>query len=201
MNLPPRHLIGLHLRTRQTARAVVALAATAAAVRASQHWTSGSGLFSQVVLLLLAAAAATAVATGAHNPFGEVERTASSPLPALRVTHLLTLTGTALAATAVAALITTYGVSGAAMLRNLAGFTGIALLTAGLLGAHLAWTVPLGYVLYCGGELDLHVGNLWTWPTRPGSDRAALAIALTLLAAGVALVSLTGARDRRSEQT
>jgi len=198
MTLPARQLIGLHLRGRQTGRGLVALAAIAAAVRASQPWTSGAGLFPQVVLLLFAAAAATAVAAGTHNPFGEVEHTASSPLPLLRAAHLLTLTGVALAVTAAAALTATYGI---ALLRNLVGFTGIALLTAGLLGAHLAWTVPLGYVLYCGGEVDLRIDSLWAWPTRPGADRAAAAIALVLLLAGLVLVGLAGARDRRSELT
>lgn len=201
MTLPPRRLIGLHLRARQTGRGVVALAAIAAALRASQPWTGGSGLFPQVVLLLLTAAAASAVATGTHNPFGEVEHTASSPLPVLRGAHLLTLTGVALAGTAVAALTATYGVGGVALLRNLAGFTGIALLTAGILGAQLAWTVPLGYVLYCGGEIDLHLSSLWSWPIRPGADRAAAVVAVALLTAGAALVCLAGARDRRSEAT
>jgi len=201
MTLPARQLIGLHLRARQTGRGLVALAAIAAAVRASQPWTSGAGLFPQVVLLLFTAAAATAIATGTHNPFGEVEHTASSPLPLLRAAHLLTLTSVALAATAAAALTTTYGIGGVALLRNLAGFTGIALLTAGVLGAHLAWTVSLGYVLYCGGEIDLRIDSLWAWPTRPGADRAAAAIALALLLAGLVLVGFAGARDRRSELT
>jgi hypothetical protein len=201
MTLPPRTLIRLHLRARQTDRAALALVATAAALRASQHWTAGSGLFPKTILLLLSAAAATAVATGTGNPFGEIEHTASSPLPMLRLTHLLTLTCTALAVTALAGLTATYTVSGAALLRNLAGFTGIALLTAALLGTHVAWTVPLGYVLYCAGDLDLRISNLSTWPTRPDSDRVATAAAVVLLAAGLAAVTLTGARDRRSERS
>ncbi len=194
-------LLRLHLRCRQTGYALLGLIGTAVAVRASHHWTSGTGLFPHLVLLLLGACSATAIATGTASPWREVEQTASSLLPVLRLTHLLTLTGAATAATAVAGLSATYGVSGTALLRNLAGLTGIALLTAAGLGAHLSWTVPLGYVLYCSGELDLGVTNLWTWPTLPASDRTATTIALTLLAAGVATVSLVGAQDRRTDRT
>ena len=75
--------------------------------------------------------AATAIATGTGNPFGDTERTASSPLPVLWLTHLLLLTTVAAAGTALAGLTTTYAVPGAVLLRNLAGFTGLALLVAG----------------------------------------------------------------------
>lgn len=201
MTLASRHLVRLHLRSRQVDRAALALAATALALRASHRWTTGTGLFPQLVLLLLTTAAATAIAVSTRNPFGETERTASSPLPVLRATHLLVLTGTAVAATSLAGLSTTYAISGSALLRALAGLTGLALLSAALLGAHLAWTAPLGYVLYCGGELDLHISNLWTWPTRPAGDRAASLIALALLVAGLITVSLAGARDGRTERS
>jgi hypothetical protein len=198
MTLPPLRLIGLHLRTRQVARASLALAGTALALRAGHHWTNGPGLFPQLVLLLLTAAAATTIATSTQNPFGETEHTASSRLPILRLTHLTTLAGVAAVATALAGLTASYAISYGALMRNLAGLTGLALLTAALIGAHLAWATPLGYVVFCGGELDLHASTLWAWPTRPAGDSAAALIALTLLVAGLLTVSLAGSRDRRT---
>ncbi len=44
---------------------------------------------------------------------------------------------------------------------------GLALIAAAALGAHQSWTVPLGYVMYCGGELDIQAGSLWSWPLLP----------------------------------
>jgi hypothetical protein len=41
------------------------------------------------------------------------------------------------------------------------------------MGAHLAWTVPLGYVMYCGAELDAQGHSLWSWPILPASNHAA----------------------------
>jgi hypothetical protein len=198
MTLPPRRLIGLHWRSRQVGRAALGLIVVALALRAGHHWTSGDGLFPQVLLLLLDAAAATIIATSAGSPFGEAENTASRPLPLLRLTHLVTLTGIALAAVGPTALTTTYAISGPAVLRDLAGLTGIALLSAALLGAHLAWAAPLGYVVYCGGELDLHISNLRSWPTLPAGNHPATFLAAALLTAGLAAVSLAGTRDHRT---
>lgn len=197
--LPPPRLIRLHLHSRRTGRALILLAATAAVLRALQPVTKDTGLFTQVTLMLITAAAAAIIAASTRTPFGEPEHTASSPLPLLRLTHLLTLTATATVALALAAGAASYGITTTALLRNLAGLTGIALLTAALLGAHLAWTTPLGYVMYCGGQLDVQVTNLWTWPTQPASNHTATLIALTLLTAGITAVTLTGARDHRTD--
>jgi hypothetical protein len=199
MTAPSLRLVRLHLDSRRTRRALILLAAVAVIVRTSRPVTKDTGLFPQSTLMLLAVAAAAVIAAGTRTPFGEPEHTASSSLPALRLTHLLTLTATATATLAFAAGTATYGISAAAMLRNLTGFTGIALLTAAFLGAHLSWTIPLGYVMYCGAELDQQVSNLWTWPTQPTSNHTATAIAAALLIAGITAVSFTGARDHRTD--
>jgi hypothetical protein len=199
MTPPPPRLVRLHLDSRQTGQALTLLVAVGFILRASQYWTRESGLFPQLTLLLITVAAAAVIATGTRNPFGEPEHTASSPLAALRLAHLLTLTATAVGAFTLAGLSASYGIGAAALLRNLAGLTGIALLTAVLLGAHLAWTAPLGYVMFCGAELDAQVTNVWTWPTLPATDHTATIVSLTLLTAGLAAVTVTGARDRHSD--
>jgi len=194
--LPPR-LVRLHLDSRRIRWALSLLAAIAVVLRASHPWTKEAGLFPE--LLLLTAAAAAVIAAGTHSPSGEAEHTASSPLPALRLTHLLILSAAASAVFALAAITATYGQGTAAILRNLAGLAGIALLTAALLGANLSWTLPLGYVMVCGAELDQHVTSIWTWPILPASDHTATAISLALLAVGLAAVTLTGARDHHTD--
>jgi hypothetical protein len=202
--IPPR-LLRLHLNSRQTSRALTMLAATAVVLRASQPWTRGSGiaglsgLFAQVVLMLITVAAAAIIATATYTPFGEHEHTAASPLPALRLTHLLTLSATATAAFTVAATTATFFIGTTAILRNLAGFTGIALIAAALLGARHAWIAPLGYTLLCGGAIDSQSVSGWTWPALPAGDHTADLIAVVLLVAGITAVALAGARDRHTD--
>jgi hypothetical protein len=199
MTLPPLPLIRLHLSSRRTPQALILLAAIAVILRASHSVTKDSNLFSQVTLMLITVAAAAIIAAGTRTPFGEPEHTASSSLPILRLTHLATLTATTTATLAIAAWTATYGMSAPMILRNVTGLIGVALLTAALLGAHLAWTAPLGYIMYCGGQLDIHVSNLWTWPTQPTSNHTATAIAAALLIAGITAITFTGARDHRTD--
>jgi hypothetical protein len=196
MTLPPGRLVALYLGSRQTRTVLILLAATAAVLRASQPVTKGSGVFPELTLMLLTLAGAAVIAAATRNPFGEAEHTASSPLTTLRLTHLLIATGAATAATAAAAWTASYATSAPVLVRNLAGLTGIALLTAAVLGAHLAWTVPLGYVMYCGDELDAQAYRLWTWPILPAGNHAAAALAVGLLAAGITVATIAGARSR-----
>jgi hypothetical protein len=199
MTRVPTQLIRLYLASRQTRTTLIVLAATAAALRATEPVTRSPGVFPELTLLLLTFAGAAVIATATRNPFGETEHTASSPLPALRLIHVAIMTAVAAATTAVAGWTSSYGISGPAIMRDLAGFTGIALLTAAVLGAHLAWTVSLGYVMYCGAELDLQSYRLWSWPILPASNHAAAAIAAGLLIAGISIATMTGARDRRND--
>jgi hypothetical protein len=193
----PLRLVRLHLDSRRTRDAVALLAVIAAALRASQPVTQGSGLFARLTLMLITAASASVIAGATRNPFGETERAASRPVSLLRLTQLTVVIAAAVAFTAISGWAASYGTSPAAILRNLAGLTGIALITAAVFGAHLSWTVPLGYVMYCGGELDIQAASRWSWPLLPAGDHAASAIAAGLLAAGVAAVSAAGGRDRR----
>jgi hypothetical protein len=196
MSLPPARLTRLYLHSRQTRRTLILLALTAAVLRASQPVTKNTGVFAQLTLMLLTLSAAAVMAAATRNPFGEAEHTASSPLAVVRLTHVAILTATASATMVTAGWTASYGISATAILRNLAGFTGLALLTAALLGAHHAWTAPLAYVMYCGAELDAQTSSLWSWPILPASNRAAAAIAAGLLIAGITLTTIAGARDR-----
>jgi hypothetical protein len=185
----PRRLLQLHLRSRQAPGALVLIAAIAVALRACQPWTRGVGVMPRMLALLLTVAAAAVIATSSHSPFGEPERV-SHPLPRLRLTHVL-----ALLAVAVAALGLAHSDHPGIVVRNVAGLTGIALLTATITGGHLAWTAPLGYVVLCGGAMDLREESLWTWPALAANNHTAIVIAVVLLAAGITAITMAGARD------
>jgi len=120
------------------------------------------------------------------SPLADLEATASRALPPLRLGHLGALLG--LAALGLAAVS---GALDGALVRDLAGFTGLALLTARLVGSAAAWIVPLGY-----GALAVLVGPgpRWAWPVQAATNREAVVIAATLLALGLGVVVWLGAR-------
>ncbi|WP_103341134.1 hypothetical protein [Amycolatopsis sp. CA-126428] len=186
-------LLHLHLDSRRTRLAVALLIATALALRACAKWTHGTSTLSQLLPILIACAAAAVIAAGTRSLFGDPER-ASRPLPTLRLLHVLTLLAIATGALAAASD------DPATMVRNLAGLTGLALLTATFTGAPLAWTAPLGYVLICAAEIDLHQDPPWAWPILPADNRAATLLAATTLIAGLTITTLRGPRDTPSER-
>lgn len=190
---PTTRLLHLHLDSRRTRLAVALLVATALALRACANWTHGSSTLSRLLPILVACAAAGVIAAGTRSPFGDPER-AGRPLPALRLLHVLALLAVATGALAAATD------DSATMIRNLAGLTGLALLTAAVTGAPLAWTAPLGYVLVCAGEIDLHQDPLWAWPILPVDNRFATLLAATTLIAGLTTTALRGPRDTPAER-
>lgn len=187
-------LLLLHLRSRRVPLIVLLLAATAGVLRAVEPLTTGGSEFAVLLPLALMVACAALIAASTRSPFGDPER-ATFPLPRLRLTHLLALVVIAVLVIGIARI----GDDPAAAMRDVAGLTGIALLSTPLFGAALAWIAPLAYVIYCGGPVDIHQVTLWAWPALPGSATAATPIALALLVAGIAAVTATGARDQRTD--
>ena len=187
-------LIRLHLIGHRTGQTVGLLLLAAVVLRAVKPWTgTGAGMFGVLILLLLAAAAAVVIAVSTRNPLGELERTAATHLPSLRLLHLMPLITAACAAYELAALTGQVSGGSAVLQRNLLGLTGISLLAAVTLGAQSSWIPPLGYVVICGGALDRQEYSIWTWLTLPPRTDATLA-ALALLAAGLLSATLHGVR-------
>jgi hypothetical protein len=81
------------------------------------------------------------------------------------------------------------------MLRDLAGLTGIALLTAALLGGALAWVGPLASLVVTLHALQAAWTTPWIWPARPPHDRGAALCAALIFAAGMVVITVRGARD------
>ena len=200
---PEARLVWLYLRSRRVPAAVVALAACGGVLHAALtwRWTFSGGPYAQQIPLIIEAGAAAAVAVTSHSPFGEPERATGRWLPYLRF-------GTALALTGVAIGLFQLAVTGAGlnegilvMARNVLGMTGIGLLTSLVTGGLLAWTLPLGYMVFAQYALLEAWRSPWTWPARPPGDRGAWICASVVFAVGLAAFTLRGARDRLADNT
>ena len=191
-------LVRLHAASRRLPAALVLLAALAAGLRGALygHWDSYGAL--QLPLIFEAACAAI-IAVTAGSPFGEPERATGRWLPFLRLGAAVTLTGLAAGALAAAGAGLPLAGGFPDILRNLAGLVGIGLLCAAVLGAPLAWTGPLTYLvlgLY-GLYTDWHPPALstpWIWPARPPHDVGGALCAAAVFAAGLAAITVRGPR-------
>lgn len=185
-------LAGLYLRSRLAGRALALLAAIAALTWLWVWWSGSATITVTLLPLTMPLAAAAVIGAGTGGPFGESEGTASRPLAPLRTGHLAGLL--VVAALTLALAVTWWNVPEGAwtLVRNLAGFSGLALLTSRALGSGLCWIVPLGYAVL--SLLSPAAGTVpaWAWSMRAGADREAMAIAAILLLAGLALVARWG---------
>jgi amino acid transporter len=85
------------------------------------------------------------------------------------------------------------------MVRDVAGVIGSALLTAALLGGALAWIGPVAYLGVAMPALGAGWTTPWIWPARPPDDRGAAICAALVFAAGLAVITVRGARDSARE--
>ena len=193
-------LVRLYAVNRRVPFALLAIAACAIGLRIALlgHWDAYGAL--QLPLIFEVAAAVSIVATAA-SPFGEPERVAGRRLPYLRLAVTAALTAAAIGLLAAAG--TGAHLSGGTLdvLRNVAGVTGIGLLCAATLGGGLSWTGPTAYLV--AGVYALYtvwhppaLTTPWLWPARPQHDLAGALCAALVFAAGLAVTTLRGARDR-----
>lgn len=192
-------LLRLHAASRRVPAAVTAVAACAIGLRMALlgHWDSYGAL---QLPLVFEAGSAAAIAITAASPIGEPERVTGRWLPFLRLATALALT--AAAAGALTAAGTGAHLAGGTLdvLRNLAGMTGIGLLCAAALGGSLAWAGPAAYLV--AGAYGLYtqwhrpaLTTPWIWPARPPHDVGAAICAALVLAIGMTVTTLRGARD------
>jgi hypothetical protein len=170
-------LARLHAASRRALTCVLVLAACAVALRTALHWLPRTGVYARQIPLIIEAGAAAVIGVTTRSPFGEPERATGRWLPWLRLAGCVALTGIAVGVLAAGAAAAHLDGGTVGLLRDTAGFTGIALLTA--LEGH--WTTP------------------WTWPARPPHDRGAAICAALVFAAGVAVITVRGARDTSRE--
>jgi hypothetical protein len=196
-------LARLYAAGRRVPVAVLAVAACAAGLRIALlwHWDAYGAL--QLPLIFETAAAVSIVATTAE-PFGEPERVAGRWLPFLRLAVTAALTAAAIVLLAAAGTGGHLAGGTLDVLRNVAGITGIGLLCAAALGAGLSWTVPTGYLIVAVYALytQWHPPALrtpWLWPARPPHDLGGAICAALVFAAGLAVITVRGARLRAGE--
>ncbi|UNO42415.1 hypothetical protein [Streptomyces sp. MST-110588] len=129
---------------------------------------------------------ACVVALCAVGPMEAFTRTAARPQCRARCSHVLGALAVVLAVAAFALLIG--GAPGhlPAVTRNLAGYTGLALLAVTLWGPSLGWVLPLAYLLpaYLLGTAADGGTRWWAWPVAVGADVGSWVVALLLLGAG-----------------
>jgi hypothetical protein len=197
-------LAWLHAVSRRIPAALGLIAALGVLLWIALHyrWNIAGGHAAQMFIsLTIEAGAAAVIAVATYGPFGEPERATGRWLPYLRLAAAAALTAAAFGALAAGAtggnLPGGQATGGAlALLRNVAGMTGLGLLAAVLLGGMLAWVGPMAYLLVTEVALQGPIPTTpWVWPARPPDDLGAALCAAGVFAAGVVLISLRGARE------
>jgi len=187
--------VRLHAASRRAVTCLLVLAACAVALRTALHWLPRSGVYSRQIPLTIEAGAAAVIGATTRSPFGEPERAAGRWLPFLRLGSGLALAVAAVAALAAGSASAHLAGGTAGMVRDMAGFTGLALLTAVPVGGALAWIGPVAYLGITTPALGAGWTTPWIWPARPPHDRGAAICAALVFAAGLALITIRGARD------
>ena len=188
-------LAALHAASRRVLTCLIALVACAIALRTALHWLPRTGVYSRQIPLTIEAAAAAVIGVTTRSPFGEPERATGRWLPFLRLGTCVALAAAAVGALAAGSASAHLAGGTVGMLRDVAGFTGIALLTAALLGGARAWVGPVAYLGITMPALGAGWETPWIWPARPPLDRGAAICAALAFAAGIAVVTVRGARD------
>jgi len=152
------------------------------------HWNIAGGPAARMVIpLTIEAGAAAVIAVATYGPFGEPERATGRWLPYLRLAGAVALTAGATGGNLPGGSL--------ALLRNVAGMTGLGLLAAVVFGGMLAWAGPIAYLLVTEVALQGKPTTPWVWPARPPHDLGAALCAAGVFAAGALLVTVRGPRE------
>lgn len=151
-------------------------------------------------VVLLPVASAAVIGLAARTAVPELERGSARSLAWFRAGHTAAPTTVSAARTTLVTANLHDALTTAAAVRNLLGFTGLALLSATVLGGAQAWLLPAAMALpsmvvgASGG-----VPHAWAWPLDDNYDVSAGLIGVLLFAVGGAAVALRGTRDATSE--
>jgi hypothetical protein len=200
-------LAWLHLRNRRAPSALAALLACGVVLWAAlhYHWWYGTGNGSDELPSLLEGCAAAIIGVTTHSPFGEPERATGRWLPFLRLALIVALCGAAIGFLALGAAVAYDPQAGTGLIhgmlpvvRNLLGFTGVALLLSLAVGGLLSWIGPLAYVGICQCAAIANYSEPLTWAARPPADRGGWIAAMVVFAASLAAFTARGPRTRPS---
>ncbi|AGL17185.1 hypothetical protein L083_3675 [Actinoplanes sp. N902-109] len=144
----------------------------------------------------------SAIAVGfcLRSPVPQIDNAAVRSLAAWRAGQVAALTIVALIGTTIMASRLTGPISTTAAIRNCLGFTGLALISAALCGARLAWLLPIAWAasaMTLGNPVETSLA--WDWPVRTNNDYSAFVIAVLLAATGGAMAIMRGTREREHD--
>ena len=201
MTVRDARLVTLFLRSRQTGPIAVGPGRGRVAAGLGLAASSNDDL-SRFLRMVAPLAAAVIIGAGTGSPFGEAERTASRLLPPIRLGHLSLLLATGALLLALANVAPDDGGLGI-LLRNGAGFVGLSLLGARLLGSGTYWMLPLAYAGAVLADFLVRPDRdaSWRWPLQPADDGTSVLITLALFVVGVAAVAWLGSRDAAGATT
>ncbi|MCW2936524.1 MAG: hypothetical protein JWM19_7486 [Actinomycetia bacterium] len=200
-------LAWLHLRSRRVPSALIALLACGVVlwVALEYHWWYGTGPAADELPTLLEGCAAAIIGVTTHSPFGEPERATGRWLPFLRPALILALCAAAVGFLALWAAIAYDPKAGIGLydgilpvVRNLLGFTGVALLFSLATGGLASWIGPLAYVALCQFAAIANYSEPLTWASRPPADRGGWIAATVAFAVGLLAFTIRGPRTRPS---
>lgn len=149
-----------------------------------------------LVLIVIPLLPAVVIGGSARSPFGDIERTASRCVSRLRFGHLAGLLVWGSLVLMLAGVTWNVASIEWELVRNLAGYTGIAFLGARVAGTGLSWVAPLGYATIA---LLADPDSRLTWPNRLPYDQWSLVVAMTLLAIGLVAITVHGERENPGE--
>jgi len=191
-------LAWLYLASRRVPAALAPLAGLGVLLWAAMfwHWNIAGGTAAAIVIpLTIEAGAAAVIAVTTYGPFGEPEQATGRWLPYLRLAAIVALTAAAVGALAAGAAGGSLPGGFETMFRNVAGITGVGLLSAAVLGGMLAWAGPMAYLVLAETMLAGGRSSPWVWPTEPAHSAGAALCAAGVFVAGAALITLRGARE------
>jgi hypothetical protein len=188
----------LYLVSRRVPGAVALLAGFGVLLWAALFWhwnIAGGAAAAMAIPLIVEAGVAAVIAVSTYGPFGEPERATGRWLPYLRLGTAVALTAAGVGALAAGATGGALPEGFLAMFRNVAGITGVGLLSAAVLGGMLAWAGPMAYLVLTESMLAGGRTSPWVWPTEPPHDLGAALCAAGVFAAGALLITLRGVRE------
>jgi len=195
--VPAVRLPWLYLVSRRIPAGAALLAGLAVLLWSALHWhwaIAGGAAAQQFISLTIETGTGAVIAVTTYGPFGDPERATGRWLPWLRLGAAAALTAAGYGALAAGATGGLLPGGTLALLRNLAGITGIGLLSAAAAGGAFGWTGPLAYLLVTDVALTGNPTTPWVWPARPADDLGGALCADLVFAAGAAAIALFGAR-------
>ena len=177
---------------------LVVLAACAVALRTALHWLPRSGVYARQIPLTIEAGAAAVIGVTTRSPFGEPERATGRWLPWLRLAASVALTGDRRRGTGGRGRgAPTWPAAPLGLLRDTAGLHRHRPADRGGAGRRPGLDRPDGLPGGHAARADRASWTTpWIWPARPPHDRGAAICAALVFAAGVAVITARGARDR-----